>query len=185
MTIASTTAGTGSNVPAAVPSGPGRADCFGAGVVDGAADGLGEMVAVAVTVGDAAAIGEAAVAVAASVDVAVTVGVAVGDVVARAVGVTVARAVGVTVGFAVGVGVEPALTTIVPVICSGWIWQKYWIVPTVWKVTWNVLPGVLIPESKTLSGAPGAREVTVCGSPEKVQRTTSPTWTDREAGWKL
>ena len=181
MTIASTTAGTGSNVPAAVPSGPGRADCFGAGVVDGAADGLGEMVAVAVAV----TVGDAAVAVAASVDVAVTVGVAVGDVVARAVGVTVARAVGVTVGFAVGVGVEPALTTIVPVICSGWIWQKYWIVPTVWKVTWNVLPGVLIPESKTLSGAPGAPEVTVCGSPEKVQRTTSPTWTDREAGWKL
>ena len=177
MTIASTTAGTGSNVPAAAPSGPGRADCFGAGVVDGAADGLGEMVAVAVTVGDAGAIGEAAVAVAASVDVAVTVGVTVGDV--------VARAVGVTVGFAVGVGVEPALTTIVPVICSGWIWQKYWIVPTVWKVTWNVLPGVLIPESKTLSGAPGEPDVTVCGSPAKVQLTTSPTWIDRKAGWKL
>jgi len=122
MTIASTRAGTGSNVPAAAPSGPGGGDCFGVGVVDGAADGLGEMVVVAA--GEAVAMGEAvvavavdaAVAVAASVEVAVTVGVAVGDV--------VARAVGLTVGSGVGVGVEPALTTIVPVICSGWIWQK-------------------------------------------------------------
>jgi len=58
-------------------------------------------------------------------------------------------------------------------------------VPTVWKVTWNVLPGVLIPESNAPSGAPGEPDVTECGSSEKVQRTTSPMWTDREPGWKL
>ena len=57
--------------------------------------------------------------------------------------------------------------------------------PAVRKVTWNVPPGALIPESNAPSDAPGEPDVTVCGSPPKVQRTTSPTWTDREAGWKL
>ena len=122
-----------------------------------------------------------AVAVAVAAAVAVGFAVAVAVAAAVAVAVAVGRAVGLTVGF----GVEPALTTIVPVICSGWIWQKYWNVPAVRRVTWNVPPGALIPESNAPSGAPGAPEVTVCGSPEKVQRTTSPTWTDREAGWKL
>ena len=61
-------------------------------------------------------------------------GVAVGTGVGAAVGLTVGRAVGRAVGFAVGLGVglavgfgvdeDPALTTIVPTICSGWIWQK-------------------------------------------------------------
>ena len=121
MTIASTRAGTGSNVPAAAPSGPGGGDCFGVGVVDGAADGLGEMVVVAA--GEAVAMGEA-VAVAVAVAAAVAVGFAVAVAVGFAVGDSVGRAVGLTVGFGVAVGVDPALTTIVPVICSGWIWQK-------------------------------------------------------------
>jgi hypothetical protein len=44
-----------------------------------------------------------------------------------------------------------------------------------------------MPESKRPSGAPGTPEVTECGSPANVQRTTSPTLTDRDAGlnWKL
>ena len=57
--------------------------------------------------------------------------------------------------------------------------------PAVRKVTWNVPPGALIPESNAPSGAPGEPDVTECGSPEKVQRTTSPMCTDREPGWKL
>ena len=98
------------------PSGPGVGDWFAAPVEDGAPEELGEAVgaiAVAETVG-AIAVGEAvgAIAVAETVGAAVTIGDAVG------------LAVGLTVGFGVGVGVEPALTTIVPVICSGWIWQK-------------------------------------------------------------
>ena len=115
-TIASTRAGTGSNVPAAAaPPGPGVADWFGAGVMGGPADGLGE----AVAAGEAVAMEEAV-----AVTVAVAAAVAVGFAVGFAVGDAVGRAVGLTVGFGVAVGVDPALTTIVPVICSGWIWQK-------------------------------------------------------------
>jgi len=52
------------------------------------------------------------------------------------------------------------------------------------NVTSNDPPGLLIPESNSPSGAPGVPEVTVCGSPANVHRTTSPTFTVRVAGWK-
>ena len=81
------------------------------GVLD--AIGLAEGEAVAVVVG-------AAVALAVGFALGRAVGLAVG----RAVGLAVGRAVGLTVGRAVGVAAGPELTTIVPVICSGWIWQK-------------------------------------------------------------
>jgi hypothetical protein len=44
-----------------------------------------------------------------------------------------------------------------------------------------------IPESKCPSGAPGDPEVTVCGAPENVQETVSPTLTEIESGanWKF
>jgi hypothetical protein len=50
--------------------------------------------------------------------------------------------------------------------------------------TSNRPPGSTIPESKRPSGAPGVPEVTVCGSPLNVQRTVSPTLTERVSGWK-
>lgn len=108
-----------------------------------------------------------------------------------AVGVAVGRVDGLAVGFwvgadvAVGLGVDVSLarTMIVPNICSEWIWQKKGNVPARSKVTWNDVPGSLNPESNRPSGAPGVPDVTVCVSPEKVQRTTSPTLTVREAGW--
>ena len=55
--------------------------------------------------------------------------------------------------------------------------------PAVLNVTWNDPPGSWIPESKRPSGAPGAPDVTVWGSPAKVQRTTSPTLTVCDSGW--
>jgi hypothetical protein len=51
------------------------------------------------------------------------------------------------------------------------------------KVRWYDPPASTIPESKAPSGAPGAPEVTVCGSPLNDQRTTSPALTLRLAGW--
>jgi hypothetical protein len=53
------------------------------------------------------------------------------------------------------------------------------------KVTWNAPPASLTPESNRPSGAPGAPDVTVCGSPAKVQRTTSPSFTVRLSGSNL
>lgn len=55
--------------------------------------------------------------------------------------------------------------------------------PASLKVTWNDPPGSLIPESKRPSMAPGAPDVTVCGSPAKVHRTTSPTLIVCDSGW--
>lgn len=52
------------------------------------------------------------------------------------------------------------------------------------KVTWNEPPGSSMPESNRPSGAPGDPDVTVCGSPANVQRTTSPSLTVRLAGSK-
>lgn len=46
-----------------------------------------------------------------------------------------------------------------------------------------MLPGSLMPESNVPSSEPGVPDVTECGSPLNVQRITSPTLTEREAGW--
>lgn len=148
---------------------PGAGDADAADGVD-ASDGVGAAAAEAVG---------ATVGVKVGAGVAALVGAAVGAAVGRAVGLTV----GFGVGLAVGAGVAPAWTTIVPNICSGWTWQKYGNVPALLKVTWNEPPGSLIPESKRPSGDPGTPEVTVCGSPEKVQPTTSPMLTVRDCGW--
>lgn len=56
--------------------------------------------------------------------------------------------------------------------------------PAASKVTWNEPPEFVIPESNRPSGAPGVPEVTVCGSPAKVHRTTSPMLTVCDSGWK-
>lgn len=55
--------------------------------------------------------------------------------------------------------------------------------PGLLKVRWNDPPDSTMPESNTPSGAPGAPEVTVCGSPLNDQRTTSPALTVLAAGW--
>jgi hypothetical protein len=74
-------------------------------------------------VADVEAVGDA-VAVDVADAVAVTVAEGEGLAVGRAVGFAVGRAVGFAVGRGVGGGLEPARTTIVPVICSEWTWQK-------------------------------------------------------------
>lgn len=56
--------------------------------------------------------------------VGVAVGLAVGLAVGRAVGFAVGLGVGLALVVGFGVVAGAALTTIVPVICSGWIWQK-------------------------------------------------------------
>ena len=165
---------------------------LGCAEADGVTLGLGDVVAKASGDGEAgasvgAAVGATSVGASVGAAVGASVGAAVGAAVAlavgRAVGFTVGLGVGAAVGRTVGASVAAALTTIVPNICSEWIWQKYGKVPALSNVTWKESPGSLIPESKWPSRAPGAPDVTVCGSPAKVHRTTSPTLTERNSGW--
>jgi hypothetical protein len=136
----------------------------GSRVSRSASDGLARTEATGVDVSVGVGVGVSVGAgVGVGVEVGATVGggVGVGAAVGVDAGVTVGRAVGRALGRTVGLALAAAVTTIVPNICSGWIWQKYRKVPAVTKVNWNDPPGSWIPESKRPSGDPGEPDVTV------------------------
>lgn len=147
--------------------------------------GAGVLVAVGAGVGDGAGVGvDVGAADGEPGGEAVTLGFGVGFGVAVDGGLGDGDGLGVGVAVAAGLDGAGAATVMVARICSGWIWQKYGYDPGALNVKLNDPPGPTTPESNRPSVAPGAPDVTVWGSPAKVQATVSPTSIVSESGAK-